>query len=177
MIYIALLIFMQQPLEKVLYQASSTQQVLEVIKTFKLSTRREIFDFIPSINPLNPSKIKRFSSSFGARFHPIDKRYKVHLGLDISCPEYTPVHVAAKGTVIDVAKSASYGNYVIVLHKYGFKTKYAHLSQILCQPGMLLSKGAIIGRVGNTGKSTASHLHYEVIKNSSPIDPYPLIQF
>lgn len=140
-------------------------------KAYKYSTK---FEYIPSINPLNPKKLKRFSSKFGKRFHPIDNKVKPHLGLDISAKKGTPIHAAAKGVVVSVVSSKyGYGNQVIIKHKYGFKTRYAHLHSAYVKKGQVVEKGKIIGFVGNSGKSTGYHLHFEILKNEKHIDPYP----
>ncbi|MEO0902658.1 MAG: M23 family metallopeptidase, partial [Bacteroidota bacterium] len=113
----------------------------------------ERFDYVPTINPLNPKRLKRFSSSFGMRFHPMDKENRPHLGLDISAKEGTPIHAAASGTVKRTKKSSSgYGNQVVIEHRYGFRTRYAHMYLFVVEEDQTVSKGDIIGYVGNTGK-------------------------
>jgi len=132
------------------------------------------FEFVPSINPLNPNRLKRFSSEFGKRFHPIDKKEKTHLGIDISAKAGTPIHAAASGTVKSTVESnMGYGNQVIIEHRYGFKSRYAHMYLFVVKEGQVLKKGDIIGFVGSTGKSTANHIHFEISKNDIRIDPYP----
>ncbi|MEL6303186.1 MAG: M23 family metallopeptidase [Bacteroidota bacterium] len=134
----------------------------------------ERFDHVPTINPLNPKRLKCFSSSFGMRFHPMDKENKPHLGLDISAKAGTPIHAAASGTVQRTKKSNyGYGNQVVIEHRYGFRTRYAHMYLFVVEKGQTINKGDIIGYVGNTGKSTGHHIHYEVWKNGTPLDPYP----
>lgn len=133
-----------------------------------------IFDSIPSINPLNPKKLKRFSSEFGNRFHPIDGKYKKHLGIDISAAGGTPVHSAAAGVIKNtVSSSKGYGNQVFITHAFGFSTRYAHLYQFIVKKGQQVKKGDIIGFVGSTGKSTANHLHFEILKEDKALNPYP----
>ncbi len=130
--------------------------------------------FVPSINPLNPKKLKRFSSKFGKRFHPIDRKNKPHFGLDISADAGTPIHATASGTVKTVTLSnKGYGNQVVLVHDYGFKTRYAHMYLFIVKEGQPVKKGEVIGFVGSTGKSTANHIHYEIWKNGTRIDPYP----
>ena len=135
---------------------------------------KQFYIFIPSFSPLNPDKTKRISSKFGKRFHPIDGKIKKHLGLDISAKTGTPVHATASGKVQKIKKSNyGYGNVIELKHLFGFQTKYAHLDKIIVKEGQDIKKGDIIGFVGNTGKSTGSHLHYEVIKNRKHLDPFP----
>jgi murein DD-endopeptidase MepM/ murein hydrolase activator NlpD len=132
------------------------------------------FEFIPSINPLNPKKLKRISSKFGKRFHPIDNKTKRHLGIDISSKKGTAIHASAAGTVIEVIISNDgYGNQVIIKHDYGFTTRYAHMHSSIVSEGEAIKKGKIIGFVGNSGKSNGHHLHYEILKYNLAIDPYP----
>ena len=132
------------------------------------------FNFVPSINPLNPDKLKRFSSEFGNRFHPIDKKNKPHFGIDISAKAGTAIHATASGTIETTIKSnKGYGNQVVIEHKYGFKSRYAHMYLFIVKEGQTVKKGEIIGFVGSTGKSTADHIHFEIWKNNIRIDPYP----
>ena len=151
---------------------------LEVLsKTFPNDIALERhFDSVPTINPLNPKNQKRVSSRFGRRFHPIDSIMKPHLGIDISANAGTPVHAAASGTVTKVvASNYGYGNQVYIEHAYGFSTRYAHLYTYIVQKGSTVKKGEIIGFVGNTGKSTANHIHFEIKKHDKHLDPLPFI--
>lgn len=161
---------------KSLSQASDTSKVVTIknILGANFNLYKDRFDYIPSINPLNPKKLKRISSKFGRRFHPVDKRSKQHLGIDISSKKGTPVHASAAGTVIaTITSDYGYGNQVLVKHQYGFVTRYAHLHSFIIKKGDTIPKGKIIGFVGNSGKSTGYHLHYEIHKFNAPIDPYP----
>lgn len=161
---------------KSLSHASDTSKVVTIknILGNNFGIYKDRFDFIPSINPLNPKKLKRISSKFGRRFHPVDKRAKQHLGIDISSKKGTPVHASAAGTVIaTITSNYGYGNQVVVQHQYGFVTRYAHLHSFIIKKGDTIPKGKIIGFVGNSGKSTGYHLHYEIHKFNKPIDPYP----
>ena len=151
---------------------SDVEKLIDIIGEDAL--KNESFDYVPTINPLNPKKLKRFSDGFGMRFHPIDKEDKQHLGLDISAKAGTPIHAAASGTVKRTKKSDSgYGNQVLIEHRYGFRTRYAHMYLFVVEKGQTINKGDIIGYVGSTGKSTGHHIHYDIWKNGTPIDPYP----
>jgi murein DD-endopeptidase MepM/ murein hydrolase activator NlpD len=104
----------------------------------------------------------------------VDKRSKQHLGIDISSKKGTPVHASAAGTVIaTITSDYGYGNQVVLQHEYGFVTRYAHLHSFIINKGDTIPKGKIIGFVGNSGKSTGYHLHYEIQKFDNHIDPYP----
>lgn len=137
-------------------------------------SKHRYFAYVPSINPLNPKRLKRFSSKFGKRFHPIDGVEKPHLGIDISAKSGTPIHAAADGAVqLSKSSSSGYGNQVVIVHKFGYKTRYAHMYLYTVEKGDSVKKGDIIGYVGDSGKSTGPHLHYEIWKNGKAIDPYP----
>lgn len=166
---------LQHPIEKLLNETNNVGNIISIIETFQEDEYQNIFIYVPNINPLNPNKMKRFSSVFGERFHPIDKTKKKHFGLDLSANKNLPVHVSAAGKVVFTGYSSGFGKYIIIEHKYGFVTKYAHLNQILTKPNNQVKKGEIIGRVGTTGNSTGDHLHYEILKNGKHIDPFPLV--
>lgn len=167
---------LQQLTKDYLELAKDFNQVKALIEMMgtKITDVKQEFNYIPSINPLNPKKQKRVSSKFGKRFHPIDKKHKMHLGLDISAASGTPIHSTAKGAVMSVVWSdKGYGNQVLIKHDFGFVTRYAHMFTIIVKKGQELNKGDIIGFVGGTGKSTAPHIHYEVKKHGKHLDPYP----
>jgi len=127
---------------------------------------------IPAIQPVRNIQLKRISSYFGYRIDPIYKVKKFHEGIDFSAPKGTPVHVTGDGRVIQVRRSMrGYGNEIRVDHGFGYITLYAHLSAFKVKKGQRVKRGQVIGLVGNTGKSTAPHLHYEVRKNNHPINP------
>ena len=127
---------------------------------------------IPAIQPVRNIQLKRISSYFGYRIDPMYKVKKFHEGIDFSAPKGTPVHVTGDGKVIQVRRSMrGYGNEIRVDHGFGYITLYAHLSAFKVKKGQRVKRGQVIGLVGNTGKSTAPHLHYEVRKNNHPINP------
>jgi len=111
------------------------------------------------------------TSYFGLRDSPYTGRRKLHEGLDIAANTGTPVHVTADGVVARVETSSGYGKTVIVDHGYGYRTLYAHNSKNLVKRGQKVSRGDKIAEVGNTGRSTGPHLHYEILLNGVPIDP------
>ena len=153
--------------------AQEVERLVEILGDQKIKYQSP-FLYIPSINPLNPKNNIRFSSTFGKRFHPVDKKQKAHLGLDIAAKTGTPVHAAANG-IMTLSKYSEFGlgNHIIIRHKFGFVTKYGHMYRLLAKENDRIKRGDIIGFVGSTGKSTGDHLHYEVLKNSKHIDPYP----
>jgi murein DD-endopeptidase MepM/ murein hydrolase activator NlpD len=128
---------------------------------------------IPAIQPVNNKDLRRIGSYFGMRMDPFYKVRKFHEGLDFSASTGTEVYATGNGT-IEIAGRLSdggYGNQIVIDHGYSYKTLYAHLSRIFVKPGQKITRGQIIGYIGNTGKSTSPHLHYEVRKNSVPLNP------
>ena len=118
--------------------------------------------------PLGRMKI---TSKFGIRRHPISGRIKGHTGIDLSAPVGTPIRAAASGTVMRASHYSGYGRYVNIKHTGSLNTAYGHLSRIVVRSGQHISQGQIIGYTGNSGYSTGPHLHYEVIKCGSPVNP------
>lgn len=134
--------------------------------------KSKMLSSIPAIMPVRGTEIYRISSYFGHRMDPFYKVDKFHGGLDYSAPVGTPVYVTGDGVVEKVVKSQKgYGNFIIVDHGYGYKTRYAHLNTMKVKVKEKVSRGQEIATIGNTGKSTAPHLHYEVIKNNRAVDP------
>jgi murein DD-endopeptidase MepM/ murein hydrolase activator NlpD len=115
------------------------------------------------------------SSRVGARQDPITGESDYHEGLDISADRGTPVYATADGVVRLAGREGGYGNLVIVEHEYGLETRYGHLSRFLVREGSSVKRGDIIGLVGSTGRSTGSHLHYEVRVNGRLLNPLQLL--
>jgi murein DD-endopeptidase MepM/ murein hydrolase activator NlpD len=115
------------------------------------------------------------SSSMGNRTDPINGGRDFHPGLDISADRGTPVYATADGTVLQAAREGAYGNLVILDHGYGLDTRYGHLSKFMVSAGESVKRGQVIGLVGSTGRSTGSHLHYEVRVNGRLLNPLQLL--
>jgi murein DD-endopeptidase MepM/ murein hydrolase activator NlpD len=111
------------------------------------------------------------SSAFGMRRDPFSHKAKFHKGLDLSAPEGMKVVPALQGKVVYAGYMTGYGNTVIVQHSDGLQTRYGHLGSIAVRAGDSVDSQNILGTVGNTGRSTASHLHFEVIRNGIAVDP------
>lgn len=111
------------------------------------------------------------ASPFGNRIHPILKRKILHAGIDIAAPNGTAIKTAAPGEVIYNGWLRGYGRVVVVDHGHGFSTLYAHLSASLVKEGQVVRDGAVIARVGKTGNVTGYHLHFEVRKYGTPVNP------
>ena len=128
---------------------------------------------IPSVPPVIPDRsIYHLSSSFGYRSDPFSGQKKRHTGLDFACDIGNHVFATADGVVETVRSSSyGYGKYVIVDHGFGYKTRYAHMSEIDVKPGMKVTRGTFLGLSGNSGRSSGPHLHYEVIYKGSYVNP------
>ena len=148
-------------IERQIYlQSKSYDQIAELIEN-----KEEYNACRPAIQPIANDDMTRVASGFGMRIHPIYKTKKMHYGMDFTAPVGTDVYATGKGVVEKVQKTdRGYGYNVVVNHGFGFKTRYAHLSKITVKKGTKVNRGDVIGLVGNTGLSTAPHLHYEVIK-------------
>ena len=112
------------------------------------------------------------TSSFGMRRDPFNGRRKMHEGLDIAARTGTAVVATADGIVSSVKTEPGYGKVVIVDHGYGYRTIYGHNSRYYVKVGQRVRRGERIAAVGNTGRSTGSHVHYEIRLNGVPVNPY-----
>jgi murein DD-endopeptidase MepM/ murein hydrolase activator NlpD len=121
----------------------------------------------------NPVKFSRISSGFSMRFHPVLYAWKQHKGVDYAAPTGTNVHVTADGVVTRVARDGGYGNFVEVKHEGKYSTLYGHLSAFAAglKPGQVVKQDDIIGEVGQTGRATGPHLHYEFKISGTQVDP------
>ena len=129
-------------------------------------------DMLASIPAIRPIKnMYNVTSGFGMRFHPILKTLRMHTGVDITAPKGTPVYATADGTVAYKQAQSGYGTSVIINHGYSYETLYAHLSKKMVKPGQKVKRGELVGYVGSTGLSVGSHLHYEVWRNGTPVNP------
>ena len=136
----------------------------------EVDAQRDRFERMPSIWPVFDAG-RKMTSRFGYRQDPFHrKRIDNHTGTDVSVPRGTPVVCTARGKVISSEYEAYYGNLVRVDHGNGIETWYAHLSERLAKPGDQVERGAVIGRVGMTGRATGPHVHYEIRVNDRPVD-------
>jgi murein DD-endopeptidase MepM/ murein hydrolase activator NlpD len=128
---------------------------------------------IPSQRPVDAVT---FTSGFGVRSDPFRGGAAMHAGVDIPGPMGTPIYATADGVVARGEWANGYGNLVELDHGKGIQTRYGHLSAILVQPGMRVTRGQLIARMGSTGRSTGSHLHYEVRLDGHAVNPMPFLQ-
>jgi beta-lactamase regulating signal transducer with metallopeptidase domain len=124
-----------------------------------------------------PIKEGRISSGFGKRMHPIKKVIMHHNGIDIAAPKGTEVYAVADGVVDFAEFKDNWGNKIVLIHENNFSSIYGQLSEILIKKGIHAKAGQLIGRVGNSGFSTAPHLHFEIRENNEPLNPEELIDF
>ncbi len=127
---------------------------------------------LPAIQPVSNEDLKRLTSGFGYRIDPILKVRKPHNGVDFAIDKGTPVYATGNGRVKFTRTSPTgYGNQIEIDHGFGYTTKYAHLSEFVVRSGQSVKRGDLIAYSGNSGKSTAPHLHYEVHINNNPTNP------
>lgn len=149
-------------------QSRSFDEVIEMAKN-----KSKLLSAIPAIQPVSNKDLTRMASGYGYRIHPIYKVRKLHTGMDFSAPIGTPIYATGDGVVSNNEKigGSGYGNYVVINHGYGYQTLYGHMSKITVRKGQKVKRGEVIGYVGNTGTSTAPHLHYEVVRNGKKVNP------
>lgn len=134
--------------------------------------KEKLYAAIPAIQPVSNKQLMALASGFGMRTHPIYKVRKMHTGIDFAASIGTPIYATADGKVTSVeVKFSGYGKLVEIDHGFGYKTRYAHMHEFAVREGQHVKRGDLIGYVGNTGLSTAPHLHYEVLINGAQVDP------
>ncbi len=134
---------------------------------------KKVDDYLATIRmmPLGRPVSGAISSPFGNRIDPFNGQKAFHEGVDIRADRGEKVYATACGVITQAFKNGNYGNYVEIDHGNGYTTAYAHLQSFLVKPGESVEQGQIIGQVGNTGRSTGAHLHYEIRLNDRPINP------
>jgi murein DD-endopeptidase MepM/ murein hydrolase activator NlpD len=155
-------------LRRKLYIESKSQD--EVVH---LAEKKEkLYAAIPAIQPISNKQLIALASGFGQRIHPVYKVKKMHHGIDFAASIGTPIYATADGkiAVVDV-KFSGYGKVVEIDHGFGYRTRYAHMHDFAVRVGQNVKRGDLIGYVGNTGTSTAPHLHYEVHINGVQVNP------
>lgn len=158
-------------LDKLKYQLVLQSKSYDEIAKLSMS-KEAMLASIPAIQPVSNEDLTRIASGFGMRIDPIYRTPRMHTGLDFTAPVGTPIFSTGKGKVVAVEfNGGGYGNHVIIDHGYGYQSHYAHMSRFNCKVGQEVNRGDMIGYVGNTGKSTGPHLHYEIIYNGEKIDP------
>ena len=134
--------------------------------------KEEMLASIPAIQPVRNEDLTRVASGYGYRIHPIYKVRKLHTGMDFTAPTGTDIFATGDGVVVRVqSKRNGYGKNVVIKHGFGYETLYAHMSKINVKEGQKVKRGEVIGLIGNTGTSVGPHLHYEVIKDGTKVNP------
>lgn len=154
--------------KRMVVQSRSFDEVIDLAKD-----KESLLAAIPAIQPVSNTDLRRIASGFGYRIHPIYKVRKLHAGLDFSAPIGTPIYATGDG-VVTTARTrdgSGYGRYVEIDHGFGYETLYGHMSRLAVRRGQRVKRGDVIGYVGNSGRSTAPHLHYEVIRHGRKINP------
>ena len=151
-------------------QSKSFDEVVDLCKSHD-----KMLDCIPAIMPVANKNLKQTASGYGKRIDPVYKTVKFHAGMDFSANIGTPVYATGDGTVVKAGWETGYGNLIRIDHGFGYVTWYAHLNKYKVKVGQKVVRGEVIGEVGNTGKSTGPHLHYEVHvkgKVQNPVNYY-----
>lgn len=152
---------------KLYIESKSQDEVVELAEK-----KEKLYAAIPAIQPISNKQLHALSSGFGWRTHPIYKVKKMHPGIDFAASIGTPIYATADGRIAEVSvKFSGYGKMVEIDHGFGYRTRYAHMHEFAVRSGQSVKRGDLIGYVGNTGMSTAPHLHYEVLINGSKVNP------
>jgi murein DD-endopeptidase MepM/ murein hydrolase activator NlpD len=152
---------------RISYQYASYSDIEKLIKN-----QGEKLASIPAIQPVSNRDLDRIASGFGMRIDPVYGTPKLHKGLDFTASQGTPIYATGNGVVRESGFSeGGYGNHVVINHGYGYETLYGHMVRVKVRNGQRVKRGELIGWVGNTGKSTGPHCHYEVHVNGVEVDP------
>jgi murein DD-endopeptidase MepM/ murein hydrolase activator NlpD len=154
-------------LKKQLYIQSKSYD--ELVKL--ASNQEEMLKHIPAIQPILNKDLTRTASGFGWRIDPVYRTRRFHEGMDFTAPIGTEIYATGNGTVRLAGWRQGYGNTVEINHGFGYKTLYGHMYKIHVKVGQKVNRGDVIGLVGNTGKSTGPHLHYEVHLRGKVMNP------
>lgn len=154
-------------LNKQLYiQSRSYDDLLGMCRNYE-----EMLQSIPAIQPVSNKDLRQTASGYGMRIDPIYNARKFHAGMDFSAAIGTDVYATGNGIVVKMGWQSGYGNTVEIDHGFGYKTVYAHLHEFRTTLGKKVVRGEVIAGVGNTGKSTGPHLHYEVHVKGQHVNP------
>ncbi len=151
---------------QVYIQSKSFDEIVKLAKR-----KEEMLECIPAIQPVFNKNLKRMASGYGMRIDPVYKTLKFHAGMDFSAPIGTKIFATGNGTITYAGWKQGYGNCVIISHGFGYETLFGHMNKFNVNRGQKVKRGDIIGFVGNTGKSTGPHLHYEVHVKGKPVNP------
>lgn len=152
---------------KIYVESKSQDEVVDLAES-----KEKLFAAIPAIQPVANKQLIALASGYGLRIHPIYKVKKMHMGIDFAAAIGTPIYATADGLIdkVDISFSG-YGKVIEIDHGFGYRTRYAHMHGFAVSNGQKVKRGDLIGYVGNTGLSTAPHLHYEVFVNGVHANP------
>jgi murein DD-endopeptidase MepM/ murein hydrolase activator NlpD len=155
-------------LRRKIYIESKSQD--EIV--LQAENKEKLFAAIPAIQPVSNKELIALASGFGMRIHPVYKVKKMHTGIDFAAPIGTPIYATADGVIDELQISFSgYGKMIEIDHGFGYRTRYAHMHGFAVHKGQRVKRGELIGYVGDTGLSTAPHLHYEVLIAGAQVNP------
>ncbi|MEA3291631.1 MAG: peptidoglycan DD-metalloendopeptidase family protein [Pseudomonadota bacterium] len=167
--------FLAEAVAELSLARADLEQTKKLAKSLELETKFQIsgrpVDFKTKSKWVFPVPGAKIGSEAGMRSHPILGSVRCHAGADMAAPTGTAIHAVDKGVVTQVGPNGGYGNFTVVAHGGGLTTAYAHQSAMLVEVGDRVSRGQIIGAVGNTGLSTGAHLHFEARYFGDPYDP------
>lgn len=164
------------PLEQLVSERNGSLDPRFERMVLSLSRMASLERGLQEIPQVMPADIKSISSGFGYRRDPFNGHAAMHAGLDFRAPYGAPIHAAADGTVSFVGQKSGYGNVVEVSHGNGMITRYAHMSRFGARVGQDVKAGDVIGAIGNSGRSTGPHLHFEVRINGNAVNPRPFLE-
>ena len=137
-----------------------------------IRSKESFVNAIPAIQPVSNEDLNQMASGFGYRLDPFYRTFTFHPGMDFTADVGTEVYATGDGIVQKSQDDGwGYGNHVIINHGFGYTTLYGHLSKIAVSSGASIKRGQLVGYVGNTGRSTGPHLHYEVRRGGNPLNP------
>jgi len=154
-------------LRKQLYvQSQSFDELVGILKD-----NESFLKCVPAIQPLKNKDLKQTASGFGVRLDPIYGTPRFHSGMDFTAKRGTEIYATGDGVVVQAKRDGAYGNCLIINHGFGYQTMYAHLDAYNVKNGSKVTRGQVIGFVGDTGKATGVHLHYEVHYKGKTVNP------
>jgi len=153
--------------KQIVVQSKSLDEIV------KLANEKEkLLAAIPAIQPVRNEDLTRMASGYGYRTDPFTKATKFHFGMDFTAPRGTPIYASGDGKVIRADNTASgYGSHIVIDHGYGYESLYAHLYKYNVRNNQEVKRGDLIGFIGSSGRSEAPHLHYEIFKDGTRINP------
>lgn len=153
--------------KQLVIQSKSLDEIAELA-----ANKEELLTAIPAIQPIKNEDMTRMASGYGYRSDPFTKAKKFHYGMDFTAPRGTPVYATGNGKVVRADNRVSgYGNHIVIDHGFGYSSLYGHLYKYNVRAGQRVKRGDVIGFVGNTGRSSGPHLHYEVLKDDQRVNP------